>query len=126
MESKKRTRRRLRWRDYQTPAGARPVKTFLDELEDADLAAVVAGMKDVAQHGLAAARHLRRDIYEVRADGADVIFRILFAQETKFILLSLSGFTKKTKKTPDDEIDNAERRLANWRSRRRRPVKTAR
>ena len=40
--------RRLRWRDYRTRAGARPVKAFLDTLTDEQVAAVVAAMKDVA------------------------------------------------------------------------------
>jgi phage-related protein len=121
VEGKKKTkRRRLRWRDYRTAASARPVKAFLDGLTDEDAAAVVAGMKDVSHNGLAAARHVRDEIYEVRAEGTYVIYRILFAQETKFILLSLTGFTKKTQKTPDTEIDLAERRLTEWRSRARR------
>jgi len=38
-------------------------------------------MKDVAQTGLTAARHLRGEIYEVRADGDRQAFRILFATE---------------------------------------------
>lgn len=61
--------RRRRWRDYQTPAGRRPVKAFITELHDVDAASVIAAMKDVATEGLAVARHLRGDIYEVRADG---------------------------------------------------------
>lgn len=59
-----------RWRDYQTRNGARPVKAFLDELTDEEVAAVIAGMKEVAQRGLSAARHLRGHIYEVRAEAS--------------------------------------------------------
>jgi len=36
--------------------------------DGAGLAAIVAGMKEVAQLGLSASRHLRGDVYEVRAD----------------------------------------------------------
>ena len=61
---------RRQWRDYRTRAGGRPVKAFLDDLTDEEVAAVVAGMKEVAARGLAAAKHLRGDIYEVRADAA--------------------------------------------------------
>jgi hypothetical protein len=68
-----------RWRDYRTSAGRRPIKEFIDELSDTDAAAVVAAMRDVREAGLAAARHLRGEIYEVRADGARQTFRILFA-----------------------------------------------
>jgi phage-related protein len=112
-------RRRLRWRDYRTAAGARPVKAFIDKLTDEEAAAVVAAMKDVAEHGQTAARHLRDQIYEVRTEAERRAFRILFAQETKFILLSLSGFQKKSARTPVSEIDLAESRLTDWRRRAR-------
>jgi putative component of toxin-antitoxin plasmid stabilization module len=110
-------RRKLRWRDYRTAARRRPVKEFIDALGDEDVAAIVAGMKEVTTLGLVAARHLRGEIYEVRVDGTHVAYRILFAQETKFILLAVSAFVKKTRATPENEIRNAEERLADWRRR---------
>jgi phage-related protein len=99
--------------------GRRPVKEFLDGLSDADAAAVAASMKDVREHGMVAARHLRSDIYEVRADGDRQSLRILFAQEGEHgqVLLSLSGFSKRTQKTPPNEITLAEKRLRDWRER---------
>lgn len=62
-----------------TPAGRRPVAEFIGELSDLDAAAVVAAMKEVAIDGLSAARHVRGEIYEVRADGDRTTYRILFA-----------------------------------------------
>ena len=97
------------------------MKEFLDGLTDDQAAAVVAAMKDVAQNGLMAARHLRGDIYEVRAEAERQAFRVLFAQETSFILLSLSGFQKKRQRTPPGEIALAQARLADWRARGRGP-----
>lgn len=99
-----------------TASGRRPVKEFLDGLDDADLASVVAAMVDVRQNGLRAARHLDGDIHEVRADGKGVIYRVLFAAQGKHkqILLSLDGFKKKTQKTPPATIRLAERRLRDW------------
>jgi hypothetical protein len=38
---------RRRWRDYRNRSGARPVKAFLDELTDEEVAAVVAGNHSV-------------------------------------------------------------------------------
>ncbi len=38
-------------------------------------------MKDVQINGLAVARHVRGDIYEVRATGARAAYRVLFATE---------------------------------------------
>jgi phage-related protein len=110
-------RRVLRWRDYRTASGARPVKVFIDSLTDDEAAAVVAAMKEVTKRGLDAARHVQGEVYEVRADADRRSFRILFVQETKFILLSLSGFPKKTRKTPSNETSLAQERLRDWRAR---------
>ena len=110
---------RRHWRDYRTAGGSRPVKEFFDSLTDEEAAEVVAAMKEIATAGLRAARHLRGDIHEMRADAANRTFRVLFAAEGRFgqVLLSLSGFTKKTQKTPSKEIERAERRLRDWRGR---------
>jgi phage-related protein len=88
-----------RWRDYQTASGRRPIKDFLDGLDDEDPASVVAAMKEVRQQGLRAARHLDGEIYEVRADGKGVIYRVLFAPQGKHkrVFLSLEALKKKTR-----------------------------
>jgi phage-related protein len=108
-----------RWRDYQTASGRRPIKEFLAGLDDGDLASVVAAMKEVRQRGLEAARHLDGEIYEVRADGRGVIYRVLFAPEGthKQVFLSLEAIKKKTQKTPQNAIGVAKRRLRDWRAR---------
>lgn len=110
---------RRRWRDFRTGSGARPVKKFLETLPDEDLAAVVAAMREVAIEGLSAARHLRGDIYEVRAVAERASYRVLFATEGRRsqVLLSLEAFAKKTQKTPGHLIDLAEVRLRDWRQR---------
>ena len=110
---------RRRWRDYRTVTGRRPVKEFLDELADDELAAIVASMKDVAEQGLPAAKHLRGDIYELRADASTRSFRLLFSAEGRFsqVLLSLSAFAKKSQKTPLRELERAETRMRDWRTR---------
>jgi phage-related protein len=110
---------RRQWRDYRTAAGGRPVKKFLMDLTDDERAAVVAAMKEVEREGLRAAKHLRGDIYEVKADTADKFFRVLFAAEGRYnhVLLSLDGFAKKDRKTPQNKLDLADRRLRDWRRR---------
>ena len=112
-----------RWRDYGTAAGKRPVRDFIVDLSDDDAAAVLAAMAAVRVQGLAVARHLKGDIYEVRADGDRQTFRVLFANEGKAsqILRALDGFSKKSQKTPPEKIRLAERRLADWRRRARKP-----
>jgi phage-related protein len=88
-----------------------------------DRVAVAAAMKDAAAEGLEAARHLRSDIYEIRADGEQVTYRVLFAKEGRRgqVLLALDAFSKKTQKTPPEKIALAERRLREWRSRGPKP-----
>jgi phage-related protein len=118
VESSKRARRR--WRDYRTPSGGRPIREFFEVLTRDEAIEVAAAMNDVARNGLEAARHLRGEIYEVRAEATTRSFRLLFALETKFILLGLSAFQKKTQKTPKQEIELAEERLKSWRERGKR------
>ena len=110
-----------RWRHYETTSGRRPVLEFIRELSDADKAEILAAMKEVRREGARAARHLRGDLYEVRADGERVIYRVLFATEGEQnqVLLSLVAFNKKTQRTPPEQIRLAERRLRDWRSRSR-------
>ena len=107
------------WRDYQTESGARPIKDFLLALADEDRAAVLEEMEYVRAHGISVARHVRHDIYEVRAVYNTKAYRILFACEGRFhhILLALDGFQKKTQQTPQAHMKLAEQRLADWRRR---------
>lgn len=112
-----------RWRLYHTAGGNEPVRDFIRRLSDEDAAEIAAAMKEVTEDGLPAARHVRGDLYEVRADGQTQTFRILFVQEGRYgqVLLALEGFSKKTQKTPDQAIKLAEKRLTDWRSRSRVP-----
>jgi phage-related protein len=110
---------RRRWRDYKTAAGRSPVEEFIDGLSDDDAAAVLAGMTEVRDKGLVAARHLDGEIWEVRVDGYRVIYRVLFAEEGTRgrVLLALEAFSKKTQKTPPATTQLAKRRLRDWRRR---------
>ncbi len=116
-----------RWRFYSTPAGRRPVDVFIDALPELDAAEVHAAMKEVRDKGTRLARHLRGDIYEVRAEGPNDSYRILFATEGKKsrILLAVHAILKHGQKAPNHAIDVAERRLREWRDRGRRRRQTA-
>lgn len=87
-----------------------------------DRVEVAAAMADVKNNGLVAARHLRGDIYEVRASGNRVVDRVLFATEGKAsaVLLALVAISKKTPATPPVAIELAEKRLGDWRKRGRK------
>lgn len=93
---------RRRWRHYETPSGRKPVLEFIRRLSETDKASVLAAMKEVRDHGTRYARRLDGDIWEVRADGNRVIYRVLFAEEGNRgrVLLALDAFEKKTQKTP--------------------------
>jgi phage-related protein len=112
---------RYRWRHYETATGRRPVLEFIRRQSDVDKAAILAAMQEVRRDGPQAARHLRGEVYEVRADGDRAIYRVLFAREGArgHILLALVAFNKKTQKTPPRQIELAARRLRDWRLRSR-------
>ena len=121
------TSTRRRWRFFTTSSGRQPVREFLDDrlLPEADRAEIVAAMQRVRVGGLVIARHLRADIFEIRAEGRDASYRLLFATEgaSSQVLLALTAFSKKTQRTPRRELELAERRLADWRSRGRRAAR---
>jgi phage-related protein len=110
-----------RWRDYQTAAGGRPVKKFIMGLAEADRASVLAAMADVRNNGLSAAKHVQDDLYEVKADGDRVTYRVLFAVEGERsqVLLSLEALAKKSQKLPKSAIETAQKRLKDWQRRSR-------
>lgn len=113
-------RYRRQWRQYETVSKVRPVKEFLTRarLSQEELVAFAAGMDDVVENGLEAARHLRGDVYEVRVEAPNRSFRLLFSAEARggHILLALHAFEKRTQKTPTRELELAETRLADWRA----------
>ena len=95
------------------------MRDFFTSLTIDARAEVAAAMKDVRDNGLAVARHLQGDIYEVRASHNKREYRVLFAMEGQKsqVLLSLEAFDKKTRRTPPERIDVALDRLRDWRSR---------
>lgn len=112
-------RRKPRWRQYRTANGHSPVGEYIATLSDFDAAQIVAGMSVVKRDGLSVARHVRGHIYEMRIDGYDQTYRILFAPQGRrqHIFLALEGFSKKTQKTPPAKIALAEQRLRDWNKR---------
>lgn len=54
-------------------------------------------------------KHLEDGIYELRAEYAGDIFRVLFIFDEGQIILLFNGFHKKTQKTPRKEIELAKK-----------------
>lgn len=107
-----------RWRFYETSAGRKVVREQLDALDD-HAAEITAAMAEVRREGRRAAKHLRGDVWEVKADYKGLAYRVLFAEEGDEgqVCLALELFSKKSQKTPPQTITLAERRLRDWRSR---------
>src|SRR5437764_320033 len=108
-----------RWRLYRTAQGNCPVADFIDALSAYDRAQITAAMAEVEAEGLEAARHLEDEIYEVRVDGRNRAYSVLFATRGRRsqIRLALEGFVKKTQQTPRDRIELAKRRPGEWQRR---------
>ena len=121
-----RERYRRQWRFYRSLAGREPVREFLDQLSDADAAAVATAMKEVrsAGRGHLDVNHLQGDVWQIEIDGQSVIYRLLFAEEGRFsqVLLALEIVNKKWQTARTRHIRLAERRLSEWRGRGSRKV----
>ena len=107
------------WKFYRTPGGAREAFDYIMSRPEKDRAKIVAAMEDVVTYGKEASRHVRDDVYEVRVSGKDVTYRIFYATEGRYnqVLLAVHAVAKKTQKARDHDIDEAMRRLKDWRSR---------
>lgn len=118
-KKKSRKTHKRQWRFYRTAGGSSPVEKFLEGVPTNDRAEIAAEMAVVRSEGKKAARHLQGDLYEVRVQGQDVIYRVIFAALGRYqhVLLAVHSFVKKTQKTPKKEIDVANKRLADWQSR---------
>jgi phage-related protein len=87
------------------------------KLSDADYSAIVVAMNEVRREGLAAARHIEGDLYEIRRSGQKAHYRVIFALEGRRILLALDVYDKDTQKMPLEIKRRCEQRLRDWRAR---------
>ncbi len=103
---------------YIDPRGRAPVEEYLDRLSVKDRARVIRSIELLETYGaelrMPHARHLRRKLWELRADARPTSYRVLFAAlpGRQFVLLHI--FAKKSDKTPAQEIETAERRMADY------------
>ena len=102
---------------YETEQGNQPCRDYLLTLSKDNRREVGADIFAVQQGfplGLPLCRKMRADLWEVRSDIAEGISRVFFTVDKDTMIL-LHGFTKKTQKTPQNEIDTAENRLKDYR-----------
>ena len=95
---------------FRTSTGNEPVREWLKELPVEDRQAVGRDLERV-QHrwpvGMPLARPLGKGLWEVRTSlASNRIARVIFCFHEEE-LVALNGFIKKTRKTPQDELDVA-------------------
>jgi phage-related protein len=97
---------------YSSESGREPVREWLKSLEIEDRKIIGEDIKDVEFSwplGMPLIRSLGRDLWEVRSRRQGRIARVLFCVEQQQMIL-LHGFIKRTRKTPQREIDLALKR----------------
>jgi phage-related protein len=103
---------------YVDARGRLPVRDYLTGLPPKDQARILRAVDLLADYGpmlrMPHARHLQGKVWELRIDGRPNSYRVLYAAVPgrKFVLLH--AFAKKSDKTPAQEIDTAQRRLADY------------
>lgn len=99
---------------YRTAGGREPVRDWLMDLTREDRRSVGEDIKDVEFSwpiGMPLCRSLGAGLWEVRSDLAGGrIARILFCVDAGRMVL-LHGFMKKTQKTPQADIETAQKRM---------------
>lgn len=103
---------------YISPSGDNPVSDFLDSLNSRQQTKLLRIIKYMKIYGLQSILpHVKKlsgsPLWEIRILGRDNI-RVLYAIVYNNSVLILSGFTKKSQKTPINEISTALARLKEW------------
>jgi phage-related protein len=102
---------------YRTAAGTEVVRDWLLSLEKVERQTIGTDLKTLQYGwpiGMPLCRSLGGGIWEIRSNlPTQKIVRILFAIKDGKILI-LSGFVKKSQRTPKSEIDTALRRLSEF------------
>lgn len=106
-------------RFYKTQSGKIPVKDFLDSLSSKHAQKIAWVLELIEKLDQVPIQYFKKlintdDIWEVRARIGSNSFRLLgFIDDEKFVILT-NGFSKKSQKTPKQEIDLAEQRKADY------------
>ena len=110
---------------YRTEDGKCPIEEFLDSLNSRQAKKVTWVMQIIEELDQVPTSYLKKltntdDIWEIRIQQSNNIFRLLgFIDEGQFIVLT-NGFQKKTQKTPKSEIILSEKRKINYLERKKK------
>ncbi len=101
---------------YCSPAGNEPARDWLRDLT-ADQRRTIGGDLKVVQQrwplGMPLVRKMGKDLWELRSSFPDGIARLFFTVWQGQVIV-LHGFIKKSLKTPDHELETAQRRLTQF------------
>jgi len=106
-------------RFYRTELGTCPVEEFLDSLTGKQAQKVIWVLQLIEEMDLIPVQYFKKlvntdDLWEVRVQMGNNIFRLLgFLEENKVVILN-NAFQKKTQKTPKKEIQLAEARKKDY------------
>ena len=100
---------------YKNIDGKTPVVDFISSLESKQKQKIAWVLKLIQEHENIPTTYLKKlvntnDIWEVRIQVGNNIFRLLGFFEGNNLVILTNGFQKKTQKTPKNEIKLAEKR----------------
>jgi phage-related protein len=110
---------------YRTASGRTPVEEYLESLTAKQAQKVVWGLQIIEELEVVPRQYFKKlvntdDIWEVRVQLGNNIFRLLGFLDGNELVILTHGFVKKTQKTPPQEIAVAEQRKRDyieWRQR---------
>ena len=95
---------------FETPSGRRPVKEFLDDIDEKGLRKFSFELQLLEDHGPQLlephAKRLGNGIYELRFSGRESAFRVLYFFDGQRVIFT-NAFKKQTQKTPRGEMELA-------------------
>jgi phage-related protein len=111
---------------YRRPNGQSPIEEFLDSLTGKQAQKVLWVLELIEELEIIPRQYFkklvdREELWEVRVQFGNDIFRMLGFFDGGTLLILTNGFVKKTQKTPPQEIALAIRRKSDYLARRKQP-----
>ena len=110
---------------YRLSNGQSPVEKFLDSLTGKQAQKVLWVLRLLVDLEVVPRQYFKKlvgtqDLWEVRIQYGNDIFRLLGFFENGKLLILTHGFTKKTQKTPQQDIELATKRMEEYLARRKK------
>ena len=105
-------------RTFTSDTGRKPVDEWLRSLGPEARAVMIGTIDLLEEHGrgleMPHARSLGDGLWELRARDRAGIYRVIYFHWFRRTFGLLHGFTKKSQRTPQSEIETAKKRQATW------------